>query len=103
MPYYEDKVEYTFEDLVLLTVKTAPLVENPAIKATVTLDEVTATSVVISLVPAEGGSTAYEHVQELLDKVVNFDYQTLKQNCDFRTAQRNSNDRSEDSQGSSID
>lgn len=60
LPYYEDKVEYTFEDLVLLTVKTAPLVENPAIKATVTLDEVTATSVVISLVPAEGGSTAYE-------------------------------------------
>ena len=60
MPYYKDKAEYTFEDLVLLTVKTEPLVENPAIKATVTLGEVTATSAVISLVPAEGGSTAYE-------------------------------------------
>ena len=60
MPYYKDKAEYTFEDLVLLTVKTKPLVYNAAIKATVTLDEVTATSAVISLVPAEGGSTAYE-------------------------------------------
>jgi len=60
LPYYKDKTEYTFEDLELITVKTEPLVENPAIKATVTLDEITATSVVISLVPAEGGSTAYE-------------------------------------------
>ena len=60
MPYYKDKAEYTFEDLVLLTVKTEPLVYNADIKATVTLDEVTATSAVISLVPAEGGSTAFE-------------------------------------------
>lgn len=60
MPYYKDKAEYTFEDLVLLTVKTEPLVYNAAIQATVTLDEVTATSAVISLVPAEGGSTAFE-------------------------------------------
>ena len=60
IPYYEDKVEYTFEDLVLLTVKTAPLVYNAAIQANVTLGEVTATSAVISLVPAEGGSTVFE-------------------------------------------
>ena len=60
MPYYKDKAEYTFEDLVLLTVKTEPLVYNAELKATLTIEEVTNNSVSYSIAPATNGVVAWE-------------------------------------------
>ena len=60
LPYYNSKKEYTAEDLVITTVKSAPMVYNADIKATVTVEEVTFESAVISIVVPEGGSTSFE-------------------------------------------
>lgn len=60
LPYYANKSEYTFEDVVLYTVKTEPLVFNENLKAVVSVDEYTSNSALITITPPEGGTTKFE-------------------------------------------
>ena len=60
LPYSAGNTEYSFEDLELYTFKSASLEYNADIKATVTVEEVTFESALISIVVPDGGSTAFE-------------------------------------------